>query len=762
MRNPLGWLPRTMAVGIAAFGMGCAYAADSTNTGIAPWLVQIGLTPAIASAGNWGTGQVLGVVDTGIVNNATFFAPGQISLTRSGCAANSFRCPNGYVDDNNHGTAVAAIAAGHATAPFGFRAGAYSVKKGDLISVAPNANIVAEKVLNVKGSGTSGDVANGIVRAVDSGASVINLSLSYVATADVVRAINYAASKNAIIVWAGGNSSTALNSGRHTTGLSKEALRRIVFVGSVDAGNQKSTFSNVPGSGLLFASGNSASYASRWISAPGESIAAPYKATGSSIGLWTGTSMSTPLVSGSLILLESAWPILRTRGTAADLLLATASDLGAPKVDTTYGVGIVDLGRAFQPYGALTITTLKGTTVPVANVTGQLLTSGMFGALPGLQNRLSAYQAFDGYTRNYSVNLSGLIQPKRSAAYLNPLPTNVNKGVRPMNFADGSKMVSWHAAVESSSDRDSSPAIDDETPNEQQHVGYFALTTTRGKTMALGYGVSSQLSFAQTLYANDDLAWLAGGSDITGMTCLTEGGYHLAYGQPIIGGARLGFAYSQSLSQIAQNDWAGAPMPITSSVMTALTYPLNDHLTTGISLGQYSEQRGMLGLQYEAGSLFDLGATHSHSTTFSVGYDLGPGASLLVEAGYVQSMAGGGEGLLLDTHDVQGRAWAVSFLSRQLLDQRDSLTVRVGQPMRISTGTVGMQVASVDEDGNPVYSVERISLVPSGRQFDSRVTYDLSPRKNHNFSVQFATVRDAQNVSGANEMSFGLVWRRRL
>jgi tRNA U34 5-carboxymethylaminomethyl modifying enzyme MnmG/GidA len=50
------------------------------------------------------------------------------------------------------------------------------------------------------GSGAAGLPA--AIKAADAGASVINVSISYVSTADTVSAINYAAGRGAFIVWA--------------------------------------------------------------------------------------------------------------------------------------------------------------------------------------------------------------------------------------------------------------------------------------------------------------------------------------------------------------------------------------------------------------------------------------------------------------------------------------------------------------------------------------------------------------------------------
>ena len=136
--------------------------------------------------------------------------------------------------------------------------------------------------------------------------------------------------------------------------------------------------------------------------------------------------MAAPLVSGSLLLLQSAWPILKTNGTTADLLLGTATDLGVKGVDSTYGTGLVNLATAFQPVGALSVTLANGNSTPVSAISGSLLTSGALGNLMAIKERLANYMSFDSYQRNFTVNLSGLIQSRPTAASLNPLPTNVN------------------------------------------------------------------------------------------------------------------------------------------------------------------------------------------------------------------------------------------------------------------------------------------------------------------------------------------------
>jgi hypothetical protein len=350
----------------------------------AQWLTQIGETDAIMATSNGGKGVTIGVIDSGVSATNFAFTKGQVT---------------GANDVQNHGTAVAAIAAGNSPARMNVNYGGYSTQVGNQISVSPNASIYSYQAVNALGVGSNLAVANGIIAAANANVSVINLSLSFTTTPDinVINAMNYAASKGAIIVWAAGNSNINYLNNVNMVGLTSKTISQILFVGSVNSTGNKSTFSNVPGKGSM---GN-VTYASRWITAPGENILAPYNIasmpTFATSLLWTGTSMSAPIVSGSIALLDSTWKVLQTQGTSANLLLATEKN------------GQVNLTTAFAPVGNLTVLQSNGTMAPVSSLTGVMLNNGVLGNLSSIKSTLSNYTAFDGYNRNFSVDLSKLI-----------------------------------------------------------------------------------------------------------------------------------------------------------------------------------------------------------------------------------------------------------------------------------------------------------------------------------------------------------------
>ncbi len=70
----------------------------------------------------------------------------------------------------------------------------------------------------------------------------------------------------------------------------------------------------------------------------------------------SGTSMAAPHVTGALGLLFERFPYL-DNAQVRDVLLTTATDLGAPGVDDVYGWGLVNLEKAIEGYGQLRVDT---------------------------------------------------------------------------------------------------------------------------------------------------------------------------------------------------------------------------------------------------------------------------------------------------------------------------------------------------------------------------------------------------------------------
>ena len=250
----------------------------------------------------WGTGVTIAILDTGVLPDATF-GSGRIRTLDIG-----FGTVAGRGDDDGHGTAVAALAAGAAP---------------DAPGVAPAANLLSIRVTDTNSTSDTFTLARALVAAVDAGAKIINVSLGGHSTASALdAALAYATERGAVIVAAAGNDQAAQLAW-------PAADPRVLSVGAVDRTGQQVTFSN---------SGPSLS-----LTAPGYGVQTAWQ-DGLRVTV-DGTSASAPLVSGAIAAILSQNPAL-TPPAAAQRLVATASDAGAPGTDAAYGHGILNVDWA--------------------------------------------------------------------------------------------------------------------------------------------------------------------------------------------------------------------------------------------------------------------------------------------------------------------------------------------------------------------------------------------------------------------------------
>jgi serine protease len=311
-----------------------------------------------------GSGQKIAVIDSGvdldhpdldgkIAGGATF-----VCEKVAPCGNGDWQSGADNGSGDPHGTHVAGIAAAETNNATG------------IAGVAPDASILAVKVLDAEGSGAFEDIAAGIRWSADNGADVITMSLGALpgvqaltvtgVISDVQDAITYARGKGVVVLAAAGNESSPLCG---TPAFDRGAL----CVTSTDRFEAKSWFSNLGVNQEIDA-----------VAAPGgqglvscaEDILSTVPAgTESTCGRTTpgydayaGTSMATPHVAGVAALLTAQG---RTDEQVVDVLEATARKPGTGTrgvYDPVYGYGIVDAQPAVAAAGAAptSTTTTKG------------------------------------------------------------------------------------------------------------------------------------------------------------------------------------------------------------------------------------------------------------------------------------------------------------------------------------------------------------------------------------------------------------------
>ena len=321
---------------------------------------------------NWGRGVLVAVLDSGVIENPALWANGveRINLLKGAGPA-------------EHGTEVAAIIAG---------VGA------DVQGVSPQARLLSIQVLNAEGVGDVFTLARGIVTAVDQGAQVINLSLGSFEGGFILRdAVDYARHRGVVVVAASGNEAVEGL-------LYPAAYDDVIAVGAVDAAGRQTYFSN-RGTALD-------------ITAPGVGVATAAPLPDG--GLFSGTSASTPFVSGAIAYLFSKTPGL-SLVEVTQILRQCSDDGGAPGWDPEYGYGMLNLRRLTQwntpgiydiGAGDVTLTRTDGPADPLVQVpvqnrgTESLTDVSLKVNMDGGQHQEHFYDLKPGETRWASIPFS--------------------------------------------------------------------------------------------------------------------------------------------------------------------------------------------------------------------------------------------------------------------------------------------------------------------------------------------------------------------
>ncbi|MET0307592.1 MAG: S8 family peptidase [Sphingomonas sp.] len=660
--------------------------------------------------GDTGSGIKVGIVDSGIDLQSQEFGDCSGGIGTGSCRISSASMDvanDGTIDDvGGHGTAVAFTLAGRRN-----DAGTHGVAFDAQLIVAR-----ADRPGSCAGTpGADGEspcrfddsaIAAGIDAARNGGARVINLSLGGSAPGTtLIRAIDRATAAGIVIVISAGNDGpNAPNPDDFTSPANNAAVARglIVIAGSVGANDVISDFSNRAGTS-----------AGAYLTAVGESVRAP-DATNTPF-LWSGTSFSAPQIAGAIALLAQAFPKM-TGAQIVQLLFATARDVGDPGVDPIYGHGVLDLTRAFEPVGTMSLAGSGGVASQQVNAA---LSTPMGDARQGALGAV----VLDAFDRAFAMDLARTINHQGNARRLPSLMAS-----RDRSFSVG--VHDMQVAVSLVPGTDSVQIERLGITSQDAGIARMLAATVSGRL-----GSKAQFAIGASETGNALTARLAGRDDpafLVARDPSTNSGFDVDVGGSVavrhaLGpwgvtvASEFGDVLTRRDTQFAALQWRPERF---GYGRTTLAFDRRfGGLRTGLSLTRLAENDTVLGARFSGA----LGAARADSLFVDLGlrYDLGDGWNLggSMRQGWTDArLRAGVQGSgLIRTNGFSGDIGKTGIFARG-----DNFGIRVAQPLRVASGGIDVRLPqgwdyyseSVDS-----WAVSHINLAPEGREIDYELSY---------------------------------------
>lgn len=667
-----------------------------------------------ASAWNigWtGQGVTIAVADTGIDIDSPEFA-GRLSSASKDMF--STRGSLNATDDHGTNVSMVAAAARNGTGILGIAWGATILA---LRSDTPDSCVSDSGSTDPDADCTfdDGTIADAINYAVANGARVINLSLGGDPPLNVVRtAVRNAVNAGVVVVVSAGNDGNP-DIDPFGAGLDAVGDGGVIVVGSVDENGVISDFSNRAGS-----------QPDHYLAARGESVCCTYQDgsvfvdSDGFVYLISGTSFSAPQVAGAVALLAQAFPALTAR-EIVEILLRSAFDAGAAGADATYGRGIMDIARAFQPIGT---TSLAGGTTAISLSDSSGVTSAAMGDAAAAASLPTV--VLDDYRRAFGVDLAGTLTGARVSEPLHGALAGQSRQV-----SGGNDRVSVAFTIDASGQRGEIPHIAQlslaREDAEQARVLAARVTAqlSPGTQLGFAYAQSADGLVAQLQGQDRPAFMIAGGAaGDEGLYRSTDAALALRreigpWGLTVSadrGDTWTGSVMHRAAQMRGQRDRGGV-----QNYSLALDRRFGN-LSTALGLDWMREDTTLLGARFHpafglagADTVFlDAEAGWRFAKRWRLGAAMRNGWTYARDGG---SVAGGSR--------LISRAWSLDLTRAGVFGANDSLGLRLSQPLRVESGGLNLElpVGYSYETFSPTYGVRTLSLSPQGRETSAEIAW---------------------------------------
>jgi len=672
--------------------------------------------------GYTGEGVTIGVVDFTFDFSSTEVDYGAASVGPDPQAIEWYKAVFGEdsVDDIQHGHAVAATAA--------------ALKNGDEIhGVAFDANVLAVdffanvNATEVQQDGFTFHVSDPWTYLTSRGVKIINKSYGFddgdsveipgsVTDLYVHEPAVTAIANGALLVASAGN-----QSGPNPILSNREIVDDILANDLEDGPGAFMIVGSVKQAGGSFEisdfSNRAGTYADYFLVAPGEDVVFPLNdpaCAPSFLCVGSGTSFSAPIVSGAAALVLERWPQLTAR-EIADVLFASATDLGDPGPDNIYGQGMLNVFAALQPIGVTTLDVENGAAFSVESTA--MVLGPAFGDAPQLRTALQAVPIRDSFSRDFGIDLSGLVSsaPRTNLAGIMEQRLRWHGAAFHLGTTGG-------IAVQLYDDKD----VPFQALNGMAEPDrYRGVVQFNGQSGAFAWTAGSGLGLGTALANRSEDAGIAPLTRAFSNMLETQTGYFATARVALNERTNLSFG----ISQARDGNYAGHALPALDEGMLAhaaamrLDYaaPLSD---LSFEVGSALEEGAVLG-SFGAGALSLSERSASVWTRVGGEKRLGENWLLRVASSLALTKPTPGEGYLVASFGpILSTTTSLGFARKDLFAPGDALSFTLYQPLRAERAQMTLFTAGRDQEtGLAASRQSEITLIPSGREIAFELGY---------------------------------------
>ena len=507
----------------------------------------------------------------------------------------------------------------------------------------------------------------------------------------------------------------------------------LIIAGATDQNNQIASYSNRAGTAMNY-----------YMVAPADMITAPWNGA---LYYLSGTSFAAPLIAGAAALILQKWPML-TAMQVANILFASATDLGAPGVDPIYGHGLLNVNAALQPIGVTTMATTGATPTsngPAVNMTGLVL-GNAFGDARAFRTAISGVMILDSFDRDFHFDASTLAWVRPSA----PLATLMQQ-----RFGWQAASLPVGEATGLSFDMRDDPWAGFRTLGGTDASPRPAAVQFFGSGAGLDWSAGTGVDLSDALASNS-------GTRPFGVSALTRAFAPMLDIDPVaFATARLKLSDATHVSfGVSQaNDEGVADHPLESlrqnePVRAVAMRVDHDDGSSDFALefGGFTEEGGLLGT-LSTGGLQLTNRSATTWTTASAETALDETWSLKAAFSLAETNAAPATGTLIASLGaIISTGFSLGLLGHDLFRADDALSFTLHQPTRAERAPVTL-MSGVGRDpvtGDIIMGATQTSLVPSGREIALESGYRV-PLGLWSAEADLAYRHDAGHQAGVNE-----------